>query len=132
MPNLQMQVDSYIYYIRPANYLTLHAIGETRMVVEEDEFSELGDKRVFATFRIFPTDEKKWILGLPFLSDFYQVYETARNQVGLVPSKYVNVNADKILQSQAESLDEKYRMLICLYAPLIVFIIIALVRNTLI
>ena len=71
MPNLQMQVDSYIYYIRPANYLTLHSIGETRMVVEEDEFSELGDKRVFATFRIFPTDEKKWILGLPFLSDFY-------------------------------------------------------------
>ena len=44
----------------------------------------------------------------------------------------MNVNAEKILQSQAESLDEKYRMAICLYVPMIVFIIIALVRNTLI
>ena len=44
----------------------------------------------------------------------------------------MNVNAEKILQSQAESLDEKYRMIICLYVPLIVFIIITLVRNTLI
>ena len=57
------------------------------------------------------------------------MYEVARNQVGLVPSRYVNVNAEKILQGQAESLDEKYRMLICMYAPLIAFIVIAFIRN---
>ena len=135
MPNLQLQVDSYTYYIRPANYITLHASGDSKALYEEDELSdqtEKGDKKVFATFRIFPTAEKKWILGLPFLADFYQVYDIARNQVGLVPSRYVNVNADTILQGQAESLDEKYRMLICLYIPLIAFIIVAFVRNTLI
>ena len=55
--------------------MTLHSIGDKRMVVDEDEFSEGGETIYFATLRIFPTLSKQWILGLPFLSDFYQVYE---------------------------------------------------------
>ena len=35
-------------------------------------------------------EHEKWILGTPFLNLFYQVYDMDRNQVGLVPSIYVN------------------------------------------
>jgi len=72
MPNIHIQIDSYIYYIRPASYVKLHSKGDSSIIVEEDEESTNGgDKTFFATLKIFPTAQKTWILGLPFLADFY-------------------------------------------------------------
>ena len=42
------------------------------------------------TFNMYGTNKKEWILGAPFLNDFYQVYDLDRNQMGLVPNIYVN------------------------------------------
>jgi len=34
------------------------------------------------------TNDDRIILGVPFMTDYYQVYDLARNQMALVPNKY--------------------------------------------
>lgn len=64
------------------------------IIYDDDEMSE--DTSFYCTLKIFPSSQERWILGAPFLSDFYQVYDLQRNQVGLVPSKYINSNPEKL------------------------------------
>ena len=88
MPKIDIRMDSYTYQMRPQNYLKVGQTSDMVVVYEEDEISE--EISFFCTLRIFPTLKKQWILGTPFLADFYQVYDLRRNQIGLVPSAYVN------------------------------------------
>ena len=46
------------------------------------------------------------MLGSPFLNDYYQVYDMTRNQIGLVPSSYVNPGPNNIAVPNAENVDE--------------------------
>ena len=42
------------------------------------------------------------VIGTPFLDDYYQVYDMTRNQIGLVPSDFVNPeNNDGLFTSSA-------------------------------
>jgi hypothetical protein len=100
------------------------------VIVEEDEQWESVKK--YATLKIFPYQNKEWILGLPFLNDFYQVYDMKRNQIGLVPSKYTNNNPELLLQIPPESKDETPRFWIIVMSCFGVFLITFLLRNSVI
>ena len=67
MPRLSLQIGSHVYLIRPQSYLRV--VSPTPVILFEDKkLYRLFD---YCTFRIFPTHKKQWILGSPFLNDFY-------------------------------------------------------------
>ena len=71
------------------------------------------------------------IIGAPFLDDFYQVYDLQRNQVGLVPSIYVNAPNDEgiFASSPPESVDMKKTKPIVLWLLVGGWLIAAFLRN---
>lgn len=75
MPKLEIQIDSHIYQVRAQNYL--RQVTPTPVIIFEENKRgyKLSD---YCTFRVFPTQKKEWILGQPFLADFYQVYTLDR------------------------------------------------------
>lgn len=72
MPPLKFQIDSHVYVTRPKQYFLQQEM----------------DGQFFCTSTLVGTQEPEWILGSPFLNDYYQIYDMKRNQVGLVPSIY--------------------------------------------
>ena len=77
MPKIELRIDSYTYQMRAINYMKLHMSRDQVVVYDENEISE--EFMYFCTLKIFPTLKKQWILGTPFLADFYQVYDLRRN-----------------------------------------------------
>jgi hypothetical protein len=75
LPNVQLFIDQYMYTLPPSFYASFtNSMGNTCMLLWDYSSKE----------------NDKWILGTPFLNLFYQVYDMRRNQVGLVPSIYLN------------------------------------------
>ena len=77
LPNVQLSIDNYVYTLPPSFY-AYEAYNNTCDLLwdyDDTDNNNLGSK---------------WILGTPFMNLFYSVYDMKRNQVGLVPSIYVN------------------------------------------
>jgi hypothetical protein len=55
-----------------------------------EDFNQTGPLEQHCQVNLYGMSSKQWILGAPFLSDYYQVYDIKRSQMGLVPSAYVN------------------------------------------
>ena len=68
MPKLRIQIDDYIYEIDATSYV-----------------KRMGN---FCVIQLIGDPEERWILGTPWLNNFYQVYSIDKNQIGLVPSIY--------------------------------------------
>ena len=56
MPKLRVQIDDYIYEIDATNFVK-------RMVATDT-----------CVIQVVDHDEERWILGTPWLNNFYQVY----------------------------------------------------------
>ncbi len=80
---------------------------------------------------IWAGDNNAIIIGAPFLNDFYQVYDLQRNQVGLVPSIFVNAPNDEgiFASSPPESVDMKKTKPIILWLLVGGWMIAASLRN---
>eukprot|EP00347_Sterkiella_histriomuscorum_P004811 403359005 len=67
-PSIQVQIDEYIYEIPSSSYMQNYQSACYPMLgVSKNDF---------------------WILGVGFLTNYYQVYDMKRNQIGLVVNKY--------------------------------------------
>lgn len=95
LPVINVQIDSYLYGIRPAVYTRLYATKF--LLIDEWDTGDNSTSLDLCTFNMYGTNKKEWVLGSPFLNDFYQVYDLDRNQVGLVPSAYVNTDSVNML-----------------------------------
>ena len=84
----------------------------------------------YATFRIFATPHKEWVLGGAFLNDYYQVYSVDRNQVGLVPSTLSNGEPDLLALNPPWSKDDTMANIMELASCLGVVVLTVLIRNT--
>jgi len=71
------------------------------------------------------------VIGSPFLSDFYQVYDMTRNQMGLVPSLFTNPYNDDGLytSSKTENTRIKKERPILTWISFAVFFIVFFIRN---
>lgn len=126
MPKIEFQLDSTVYDLRPLSYLKQFA-PTSKILFDENQFSY--KLSYYSTFRIFPTHKKQLILGAAFLNDFYQVYTLDRNQVGLVPSTYVNFG-EGVLSSPPWSRDELSSQIMELASCFAAVILTLAIRNT--
>merc|ERR1711862_958734 len=75
--------------------------------------------------------EKRWVLGSPFLNDYYQVYDMTRNQIGLVPSTYTNPSPNAINLPNADNVDEVQTKVFVLSVGALCYIFSQVVRSML-
>jgi hypothetical protein len=127
MPKIELQIDSVVYQVRAQNYL--RAVTPTPRVLF-DEHQKSYKLQYYATFRIFPTLKKQWILGSPFLADYYQVYSLDRNQVGLVPSVHANADPEVLAVVAPWSRDDASSQALELASCLGAIVLTILIRNT--
>ena len=80
LPNVQLFIGQYLYTLPPSFYASF---------VKSNDDKSMGNTCVLL-WDYSSKENDKWLLGTPFLNLFYQVYDMKRNQVGLVPSIYVN------------------------------------------
>ena len=113
MPSITFQIGSYLYNLRPEKYTTYKQWTKS------------------CTINLYGTNDDKWVLGAPFLSDWYQVYDLKRSQMGLVPSIYVNNETTPLKQIPPESLDEMFTKLMVTILLSSALIIVSLTRNVL-
>ena len=107
IPDIKLQIDSFEYVLRSEKFLTSKKI----------------DNKEHCIFNMHGTTKPIWILGTPFLNDFYQVYDLKRNQVGLAPSKYTqNMQVPK-------NVDETFTCRLLVVVSLLVLITCQSVRN---
>lgn len=90
----------------------------------------LSDKDI-CVFGIYGQMEKRWVLGSPFLNDYYQVYDMTRNQIGLVPTVYVNPSPGQIGSPNAVNQDELYAKIFVLAVGVSLYIFSQVVRSML-
>lgn len=83
------------------------------------------------TFAIYGQKEKRWVLGSPFLNDYYQVYDMTRNQIGLVPSAYTNPSPSAVNLPNADNVDEVQTKVFVLSVGTICYIFSQVVRSML-
>lgn len=69
LPVINLTIDSYNYGIRPNQYLKVNQDGDPTVLIDEDEKSE--DISFYCTLKVFPHMAEQWILGAPFLNDYY-------------------------------------------------------------
>ena len=77
----------------------------------------------YCIFNMLGTNKPIWILGTPFLNDFYEVYDLKRNQVGLAPSKYTQD------MQVPKNVDETFTKRLLLIVSTVVLITCQSVRN---
>ena len=70
-PSINIQLDNYVYKLSPKSYLTKSKYFEGVCTLEKFVASGLISD-IFGDGRDF------WILGTPFLDQFYQVYDYER------------------------------------------------------
>lgn len=83
------------------------------------------------TFGIYGQKDKRWVLGSPFLNDYYQVYDMTRNQIGLVPSAYTNPSPNAITVPNADNVDELPTKVVVLSLGTLCYIFAHVVRSML-
>ena len=83
------------------------------------------------TFGIYGQKDKRWVLGSPFLNDYYQVYDMTRNQIGLVPSVYTNPSPNAITLPNADNVDELPTKIFVLSLGTLCYIFAHVVRSML-
>lgn len=113
LPIFHLQLGSYMYQIQPAQYV-----------------DRLTD-RDLCVFAIYGQTEKRWVLGSPFLNDYYQVYDMTRNQIGLVPSAYTNPNPSQATVPNAENIDELQSKIFVIAIGVTLYILSQIVRSML-
>ena len=116
LPDLKIQIDKYIYTIKPDQFvLPLTGYGRVCYINIRDE----------------GTESAHWILGSPFLNQYYQVYDMQRNQQGLVASIYEN-NADGQKVKAVINTDESYSSNQIIIISVCLLVVITAIRGYLI
>lgn len=97
LPPISIQLDQHIYTINPSIY-TQEMQASSSCILN---IMNLGTDR--------------WILGSPFLNQYYQVYDMARNQMGMVPNIHVNnLQATEVTVPYSIDIIESKLIIICL------------------
>ena len=115
LPMIHLQLGSFMYKLTPEQYVDVQA-------------SSTEDESV-CSFSIYGQKDARWVLGSPFLNDFYQVYDLDRNQIGLVPSNYSNPNTDSITVAQADNVDEKFTRIFIISFIVLCFLFAQITRS---
>lgn len=116
LPIFHLQLGSYMYMLQAQQYMDLvHGWHDGSV----------------CTFAIYGQKEKRWVLGSPFLNDYYQVYDMTRNQIGLVPSTYTNPSPSAINLPNADNVDELQTKVFVLSVGSVCYIFSQVVRSML-
>ena len=104
LPHIELFINQFMYTLPPSFYARFNP-----QISPHCEFS----------FDYSAVSDNRWVMGVPFLNNFYQVYDMKRSQVGFVPSIYVNNQKEQTMKPITNTDNESRKIIIIISSVLL-------------